>query len=921
MKSSILVFGFVALSFFCSQKVCGQEWKESLKTADSLAELHNYDSAIVVGNLALMHAEKEFGKEDTVVALVLHRLARSYESILRYAEAEVLIIRATTIRESILGPDHIDVAKSLNSRAILLSRQTKYAEAEPLFVRALAIREKVYSPEHAQVVRSMNNLAIVYKNQGKYAEAESLYNQVLTSARKTQHPQIAMFLRNLGNLFWIQGNYEEAEPYLVQTVTSYEISHGPEHWAVSSAMKWLAAFYREQGRYDEAEPLLLRALAISNKTFGPEYFALSDIHQERANLYVEMGRYAEAESLYVQALEIRERAHPNHDLIAETLEQMSRLRRIEESQSEVLELAERACRIRLKNLYDNVALSSEKDALAFSRNSRNSVNNYLTCFLDLQPANGAFAEKTANIVFNNKGLISDGIFERQGNIVRETDSATLALAKSFKSTKSQLSRLFVKGPGEEMQVYRNEVDSLESFATQLEADLSRRSASFRQHKDNRNVSVNRLASLLSHKDILVEYLKYNYYQVKPDSSIPRYLAVLLTNEAEPIIVDLGDATEIEQLVDLYRKHMAYVSTAGSVATTADLEDYARISRELHQLIWQPIEEFIVDKDLVLIAPDGMLNTISFAGLVGSDESYLIESCAIHYLSAGRDLVRLGDSIETGSGLFAMGNPDFEASVSDRSLRLSGQEDAIMKSDYGVNRNIRSGCGELCDINLSPLPGTNLEIRNIAAIWEGTMDEPAVIRLGRSATEDMFKAEASGKRVIHLATHGYFLGNDCESDMAENRYESKIRWTGENPLLHSGLFFAGANQHGEGADSAGLDDGILTAYEVSAMDLRGTELVVLSACETGLGRIQSGEGVYGLRRAFQMAGAETVISTLWSVSDQTTIELSSKLYDRRGISLPETIRRIQLDKINELRRQGTVDHPISWGALAAYGNWR
>ncbi len=919
MKSTVLILGFVILSLFCSQLARGQNWEELLSTADSLAELHNYDSAIVVGNLALMQAEKEFGKKDTAVALVLHHLARSYESVLRYTEAELLVIRETEILESIHGPDHIDVAKSLNNRAILLFSQIKYAEAEPLYLRTLAILKKIHGPEHPLVVTCLGNLAALYKSQGRYAEAEKLYNRVLTIAKSTNHPQIAMFMRNLGNLFWIQGNYEEAELYIIQALTTYETNLGPKHWAVTSAMHMLAAFYREQERYDEAEALLLRI--ISDGPLDPEYFATSFYYQERADLCVEMGKYAEAESLYVQALAIREKAHPSHDLIAETLEQISRLRRIVGNPSEILALARRACGIRLNNLYDNVALSSEKDALVFSQNSRHSVNNYLTCFFDCQNTESTSVKETADIVFNNKGLISDGIFKRHKSLVRETDSVTLALAKSFKSTKSLLSKLFVKGPGEDLQGYRNQVDSVESSATQLEANLSRRSASFKERQDSKNVSVEKLASLLNSKDILVEYFKYEYLQVKPDSSIPRYLAILLTDKAKPIIVNLGDATEIEQSVDTYRRHMEYVSTAGSVATTADLEDYTRISRQLYRVIWQPIEEFIGDKELVLIAPDAALNTLSFAGLISSNAAYLVENHTLHYLSAGRDLIRLNNLPEAGAGLFALGNPDYEASISDRSLGLSELPCTIAKIDDTVNRNVRSGCGELNDYDLSPLPGTHLEIQEISAAWKGTTAEPAVICLDRNATEDIFKEKAPGKSVVHLATHGYFLGSDCESDMAINRNESEQRWLGENPLLHSGLFFAGANLHGEGADSAGVEDGILTAYEVSAMDLRGTELVVLSACNTGLGRIQAGEGVYGLCRAFQIAGAQTVVSTLWSVSDQVTAEMLSKLYNRKGVSLSDTIRRIQLEKIEELRNRGAVDHPISWGALVAFGNWR
>jgi len=145
--------------------------------------------------------------------------------------------------------------------------------------------------------------------------------------------------------------------------------------------------------------------------------------------------------------------------------------------------------------------------------------------------------------------------------------------------------------------------------------------------------------------------------------------------------------------------------------------------------------------------------------------------------------------------------------------------------------------------------------------------------------------------------------------------------GENPLLLSGLFLAGANLHGEGADSLGAEDGILTAEEVTAMNLDGTELVVLSACETGLGEVKSGEGVYGLRRAFQMAGTRTVISALWPVSDEATAEIMSKLYERKDESLPKRIRKLQLETITALRNQNKVNHPFSWGAFIAVGDWR
>jgi CHAT domain-containing protein len=285
------------------------------------------------------------------------------------------------------------------------------------------------------------------------------------------------------------------------------------------------------------------------------------------------------------------------------------------------------------------------------------------------------------------------------------------------------------------------------------------------------------------------------------------------------------------------------------------------------------------------------------------------------------MIRLKDEMEPGSGLFALGDPDYDASRSDLVPQLAALEDTLLELAYFETRNVRSGCGDLKDMTVSPLPGTREEVELIASRWEEASRESAVVLLGREASEERFKSEAPGKRVIHLATHGYFLEGRCQTELTRTDLERDISFMGENPLLLSGLFFAGANLHGEGADSLGAEDGILTAYEVSSMDLEGTELVVLSACETALGRVEEGEGVYGLRRAFQMAGARTVISALWPVSDEATAEMMSQLYERKGESIPVTMSRIQMEKIKDLRQDGQSDHPFLWAGFIATGDWR
>jgi CHAT domain-containing protein len=206
-------------------------------------------------------------------------------------------------------------------------------------------------------------------------------------------------------------------------------------------------------------------------------------------------------------------------------------------------------------------------------------------------------------------------------------------------------------------------------------------------------------------------------------------------------------------------------------------------------------------------------------------------------------------------------------------------------------------------------------------WQASTDEPVTSYYGQDASEDHFKNDAPGHRIVHLATHGFFLEKSCNPDIPSAGISSGQTFAGENPLLLSGLLFAGANNSGDDSGFARIEDGILTAYEVSSMDLTGAELVVLSACETGLGEVESGEGVYGLRRAFQMAGASSVVSALWPVSDEATAGMMSRLYSGGGKSLAEGMRSIQIEKIEELRSENKSDHPYSWGAFIALGDWR
>jgi pentatricopeptide repeat protein len=799
--------------------------------------------------------------------------------------AEPLYQRAIEVLEKSLGPDHPDLAHSYNTLANLYQKLGNFDEAKSLYEKALEIRERVLGPDHNDVATSCTDLGLLCLSRMEYPEAEQYFRRALEITEKSRgrdHPSYANCLENLSRLFIAQGHYSDADSLLSEALRNAEKAYGPDHPRVAVMLQYSAESCAKEGRYRESEMLFEKSLDILERTLG-------------------LG----------------------HPKVARCLESKSVCYRLQDKFTEAISTAGNAFDLRWRNFSENSLVLPEREALAYSMFLRNSADNYLSCYIESDDDKALNARKTGDIVISSKGQVSDIILERRQRLSASTDTSQSALDDSYRNVKYRISKLYVHGPdiGSQSQ-YRNELDSLIELSHSLEAALARYDVDPNQRFGSRRVTLDSIAPLIPKRSILVEYLRFNYLRADSNSKNLHYVAVLATRDEEPQIIDLGRASEIDNLVNTYRSHMLQVSSAGKSPNAIMREDYNGIGRALYDLVWKPIESFVPGRELVLIAPDGGLNLISFAGLIDGSGKFLIENYPIHYLSAGRDLVRLGNTAQPGSGLLAIGDPDYDATASVR-LSASGttRSDSQQEANDYVTRSVRSGCGDMMNIRVKPLPGTRSEVEQIAAAWEESTDEPVLTYLGPTASEDKFKEKAPGKRVIHLATHGYYLQGACQPDIPGEGFDSDLGFIGENPLLQSGLFFAGANLHGEGSDSAGAEDGILTAYEVSAMELDGTQLVVLSACETGLGEVKEGEGVYGLRRAFQLAGARTVVSALWPVSDRLTAEMMGRLYEKADESLPRRMRKAQIEKINELRESGLTDHPFSWAGFIASGDWK
>jgi CHAT domain-containing protein len=332
----------------------------------------------------------------------------------------------------------------------------------------------------------------------------------------------------------------------------------------------------------------------------------------------------------------------------------------------------------------------------------------------------------------------------------------------------------------------------------------------------------------------------------------------------------------------------------------------QLARAVDEKVMQPVRALAGDAKQLLISPDGELNLIPFEALVDDQDRYLVERYAFTYLTSGRDLLRMQVAREGKGKPLVVANPSFGEPLAVQIARVNtAQKPAARNSRRRSVTNARN----LSEVYFAPLSGTVQEAQVIKSLFP-----EANTLLGQQATESLLKQNAA-PRILHIATHGFFLTDDPASSPPASGETRAINASVkvENPLLRSGLALAGANLRGGGGD-----DGVLTAMEASGLNLWGTKLVVLSACDTGVGEVRNGEGVYGLRRAFVLAGAETLVMSLWPVSDYVTREMMAGYYQnlKHGQGRGQALRQVQLGM---LKRKGR-GHPFYWASFIQSGEW-
>jgi tetratricopeptide (TPR) repeat protein len=877
----------------------------------------DYARAAPLYKQALEIRKQALGELHPDYATSLSNLASAYASMADYACAEPMYKQALKIRKQALGEKHPDYATGLNNLAWLYQEMGDYARAEPMYKQALEIRKKALGEAHPDYATSLSNLAAVYDLLGDYEGAEPLYKRALEIRKKApgdQHPDYATSLHNLAWVYQARRDYARAEPMYKQALEIRKKSLGEAHPQYATSLHNLAWLYKDMGDYAGAEPLYKQALAIRKKALGELHPDYATSLNNLALLYQSMANYAGAEPLYKQALEIRKHAlGEQHPYYALSLNNLAWLYQAMRDYPRAAPLYKQALEITRRNFDLASSVESERQQLAMAETLRYRLDNYVK----LVRAEAKYADPVYREILAWKGAVTT----RQQLMRALTAQPEIApVAEKYQQVTSQLAMLSLGTPtSAQRNSWRTRIDTLQTEREQLEVDLSALSAEFRRARAP--VGLEQLQAALPENAALVDFFEFGWDD-------DRQLVAFLVRRGQPIGFQvLNEADEIANLVAIWRGEQDRDFGQSDAAQQA--------ATQLRRIIWEPLQEQLVNASMVLTSPDGALARFPLAALPGREPGkYLIEEINLAVIPVPQLLPHLLAPREPASlpgKMLALGNIDYDHHLA------APVEPVVAQSGFGARRDVRWEDRE----KFSRLEGTAGELARVRDLYEKKWGTAGLARYdGTAASEALFRQEASRHLYIHVATHGYFAPPSLVSALANTSHPAGLERIGEashrgpvgwDPGLLSGLAFAGANL----PPQPDGDDGILTAAEVGTLNLNHCELVVLSACETGLGQVAGGEGLLGLQRAFQVSGAKSVVASLWRVEDAATRDLMERFYANlweRDLGTLDALHEAQLWMLHEGASRGLklahgqpAQHkrlpPYYWAAFVLSGDWR
>jgi CHAT domain-containing protein/tetratricopeptide (TPR) repeat protein len=926
-------------ALICTGTALSQTWNGIITKADSLFELKQFDTALEYAKKAAAYAEKKEGKKSKPYANSVNLIGNIYFAKGQYYKAVYYFTLEKDAKKAAYGIDSPNYAKALNNLSSVLSQLGRNREAEPILREALELKIRTLGENDTSVANSAHNLGAVCFNLGKYNDAEQYYRLALKIRKEyeKQNPlRYALTLSNLGSLYKVLGNYSKAEEYLMRAYEIFSKQLGQDDSRTLKALSELAMTYLATGKIAKAKYLLEEHNSIIKEIKGenhPDYYSSM---YNIAMYYWSAEQYSKAMELLEKIMKgVGEKMGNGHPLYASCLNsigliywQTGDLKKAEE----YLSMSEKLRKLVYGEQHFEYAtavhnLAAIQNMLGkydvSDKNYRKAVNLYIDQINNVFPGLSEsekvkfYAKLQERFEIYNlyvlerreekpeliadmyqfrqvtKGILLDASQKIKKEILNGNNPELISKYNKWRHLKEKLSQLYMQTKSEQEKSGKKPEEIVEQI-NQLEKYLSEHSKAFSNEKksnNNHNISWRDVQNKLKSDEAAVEIIRVNMFDKKwLDSSF--YAVLIITKETrnQPDLVLLDNG--------YYLEHYYINNYLNSIRFQID-DNYS------YPIFWEAIEKKIAGKKTVYLSQDGIYNKINVATLLKPNGRYVIDDLNVIIVDKTSDILRANRQNRLHKLATLFGNPKYAMTKEELDAFTTIDAKYPILSQEEIENSVKE---------IQELPGTKKEIEEIARMLKNNNWKVKTYQ-GINADESNFK-QINTTGVLHLATHGFFMPSP-DTNKNKMLFGIDVEKPVMEPMMRSGLLFAGATNtlFSDAFKSIEMENGILTAYEASSLMFDDVDLLVLSACETGLGEIKNGEGVYGLQRAFQIAGVKNIIMSLWKVNDRTTRRLMTLFYSYllKGNSISNSLRKAQLEL------KGIYDNPYFWGGFIVVGN--
>jgi len=847
-----------SLTTSAEDKTAAMRCRDLLDIAEKFYESRAYPAAEAAFLTARSAYETEGVTREVNYSKVHADLGLLYATMGRYDAAAKSQLEAMKQRENTVGKNSKAYASSLNNYGVLLGELAQYAEAESTFAEALKTIERRVGGESQEYAIALNNQAILFSEIGRFDDAVvnlKKASAIMDKLKKKNLRNQVGFQSNLGLLYEQTGKYAEAEAIYL----SLEKSLGTTNPYYAGVLHHLALLYIQMGKVEKVESYLTNAANVYKSKFGDKNPNYAKVLNDQGNFYRMQGRMDDAEKLLQQALTIRTTAlGENHPDYVRSQEDLGIFYWKKGDAAKAAEFYNAAMSKSMDFINRYFPPMSEAEKTKYWDVLQPRVQRFYNYCLDLGSVNPALLQTMVEYQMAVKGLLLNSTNKIKQAILNSGDESLISEYTAWLDKKEALARYYALSK-EELANQKVDLAALERDANDREKALSARSTEFSKGYAAERMEMKTVSGQLSDTEAFVEVVRVRKFD-KDLTAEPRYALLVLTKGATaPKVTVLETGKDLETRFAKYYKNAILQKIPDEFS---------------HVQFWSKLEPLLAGKKTIYLAPDGVYAQLNVNTIRKPGGDYLINTNDIVVVGNARDLAEVKTKKPvTAKEAFLLGFPDFGGTV-------------------------------------PALPGTKVELEGVARVLK-TAGYNVTDHQQAEATESNVKA-IKGQAVVHIATHGYFLPD--ADDLGANFEHAK-----NNPLLRSGLILAGAQDPASAerrADLSGKDNGVLTAYEAMNLNLEGTSLLVMSACETGLGEVKAGEGVYGLQRAFQVAGARTLLMSLWKVDDAATQLLMTSFYT----NWTKTGNKLQAFKQaqKQLMANPKYKDPYFWGAFVMLG---